>query len=163
MTEEIALVVTESTYAAAIREQAAVVMMARLAAKHSKGELEAHRAAWEGRFASFIDAAGSDAAIQAECEAKLRALAIEAYEASGSKAPGPGVSIAVYQDMHYDPQDAIAWAEGHAHQELVTKELNSRTFEKVANALRLPFVRFEARPVVKIAGDLEKALAEVAG
>lgn len=88
----------------------------------------------------------------AEEEARLRELALEAYRETGSKKPAPGVGIRVVMQLHYDEAEALAWAiESGAESCLSLQKTN---FKKVAEGLKLDFVKIEEVHQATIAREL---------
>lgn len=88
----------------------------------------------------------------AEEEARLRELTMQAYVATGSKKPADGVGIRIVKQLHYDEAEALAWAiESGAESCLSLQKTN---FKKVAEGLKLDFVKIEEIPQATIAREL---------
>lgn len=89
-------------------------------------------------------------------EGVLRELAAAEYATTGSKAPAPGITVKVYRVKLYHEEDAIAWAEQHGHGELVRKSLDCTAFNRIADAIPLPFVTETSEARITVARDLSK-------
>jgi uncharacterized coiled-coil DUF342 family protein len=88
----------------------------------------------------------------AEEEARLRELTLDAYQETGSKKPADGVGIRIVKQLHYDESEALAWAiESGAESCLSLQKTN---FNKVADGLKLDFVKIEDVLQVTIARKL---------
>lgn len=87
-----------------------------------------------------------------QAEGKLRALTLEAFQATGSKKPAPGVGVRIVKQLHYDEAEALTWAiESQVENCLSLQKTN---FKKVAEGLALPFVRIEKVAQATIAKEL---------
>ena len=74
--------------------------------------------------------------------------------------PAPGLSVKEVTTLTYDEARALEWAMENKHGNLLS--LVRRSFERVAEGLRLPFVTVSKIPTVTIARDLTPAAAEIA-
>lgn len=131
-------------------------------ARREKAQLDAHVKAAREEFAAanaelFAQQNAAAAALTA-AEHELRALAEATYKTTGDKKPAPGVAIKVGQALVYDASQALAWAQ-QSGLALVPESLDVKAFEKIAKATALPFVRYEEKPAVTLATDMDKALA----
>jgi hypothetical protein len=93
--------------------------------------------------------------LESDCskaEARLRELTLEAYRATGSKKPAPGVGVRIVKQLYYDEAEALAWAiESGAEACLCLQKTN---FKKVAEGLALPFAKIEEVAQAMIAKEL---------
>lgn len=103
-----------------------------------------------------VDLARQGAAlIQAKAEeARLRQLALQEYEQTGSKTLAPGVGIRLTREGIYARETAVAWAK----EKDVALLLDVKAFEKIALATSLPFVQVQKVPSATLAKDLGAAL-----
>ena len=88
-----------------------------------------------------------------EEEARLRELTIEVYNATGNKAPVPGVSVKIFQTLDYDSKQAFDWAVDHK----IMLKLDVPAFEKMskmAPETRPGFVTITEEPRAQIASEL---------
>src|SRR4030042_271967 len=49
-----------------------------------------------------------------DAEYAARTAAVEAYLATQSKNPAPGVQIKLYHQIHYDPMELLTWCKSNA-------------------------------------------------
>ena len=135
-----------------ILDQIKVVVEARRVAENlTKGRQEALRIWREANF-TLLEAGEQAEAWKAETEAKLRAMAVEIYKETGSKAPAPGVGIRLVTALKYIPEEAFGWAVEHK----MALKLDVSAFEKIVKASPLPFVEVSQDPQATIATDLDK-------
>ena len=88
----------------------------------------------------------------AEEEARLREFTLETYHETGNKKPALGVGIRIVKQLHYDEAEALAWAiESGAESCLSLQKTN---FKKVAEGLKLDFVKIEEVHQATIAREL---------
>lgn len=87
----------------------------------------------------------------ADCDALVRKLAVERFEATGEK-HYPGVDIAEYTTVYYDDTEALEWARETG----LALKLDKSKFKKYAPDL--PFVEVRKEPRARVASDLSKAL-----
>lgn len=90
---------------------------------------------------------------------EARELAIKAYRETGSKKPTAGVRIALYENVLYDRDEALAWCKVHVPA-LVCEALNEQAFRKTA--LHLPGAPIEvtADPRARLDTDLSALLSD---
>lgn len=89
-------------------------------------------------------------------EQSLRGLAIAFGETTGERKPVPGVELITQTKLVYQDADALAWA---LHSGLAV-QLNRKELERIAKATSLPFVTTTQSLAVRLAADLDAALAE---
>ena len=82
-----------------------------------------------------------------EIDARVRELALEAYEQTGDKHPAPHVNIRLFTILEYDPGKALGYCQEHLPKALT---FDKRTFERVAKAAELDFVLVNKVPKVAI-------------
>jgi hypothetical protein len=107
--------------------------------------------------------------LNSECvsaEAMLRESALARYEQTKETRPTAGVQVAVYKEPVYDPQKADEWSREHKiariPERVIPEQLDRKAFERIARLTSLDFVEWKEGPRVRIATDLEKALAKAA-
>jgi len=96
-------------------------------------------------------------------EEGIKAAAILAYEATGSKVPFVGVTVKVFAEPAYPDDKALEWAQEHKMC-LVPEHLDKKAFEKDvcrSDALRPDFVGMIERAQAQISTDLSNAVGEV--
>lgn len=115
-------------------------------------------AAWGVEHQALLDSLVLDIAALAGAEKALRDSAVAEYQATGNKAPAPGVAIRMMLRLDYELKEAYDWAEEHK----MALKLDVYAFEKVAKAspLAFDFVVITQEPHALIATDLSKALGE---
>ena len=86
----------------------------------------------------------------------VREAALEAFRATGDKAPEKGVAIKMYKVYRYDSEVARLWCISNAPGLLA---LDSKRFEKAAELLPDAPVTIESDPRPTIASDLGEYLA----
>src|SRR5262249_46813439 len=106
---------------------------------------------------------GSDCA---SAEAMLRLSTLAHYEQTKESRPTAGVQVAVYKEPVYDLQKADEWTREHKiariPERVIPEQLDRKAFDKIARVTPLDFVEWKEEPQVRIATDLEKALAKAA-
>jgi hypothetical protein len=139
-----------------IEEQARAVHTARQNLAMAKQAVDALRKGWELQNALHLEALADCKTVLAVEEDRLRGLAIEAYQKTGSKAPGCGVAVREMTRVRYDRRKALAWAVEHK----IYVQLDTTPFEKFAraNPTQVPFVEVYKEPEASISTDLGKAL-----
>jgi hypothetical protein len=100
------------------------------------------REAWASQYASLLQDEALQKQTVQQVETTLRALAIDRYLSTGSKAIAPGVKVRELTRLTYDPQEALTWA--IAHQMALT--LDVKTFEQLARVTPLPFITRTVEP-----------------
>jgi len=100
------------------------------------------REAWAIQYAGLLQEEAQHREAMHQAEAMVRALAIDIYQATGSKDLTPGVKVREMTRLIYDPQTALSWA--ITHQMALT--LDVKTFEQLARVTVLPFVRRWSEP-----------------
>jgi hypothetical protein len=83
----------------------------------------------------------------------VRQAALDAYKASGDKAPAKGVSIKLFKRYVYDQDQTREWCMAYAPTFLT---VDAKRFEKAAETLDGAPVRVEYDPRPAIAGDLSE-------
>lgn len=147
---------TQTTTQDAIREAVLTLLKARQDYTQSAGVLDMSRRLWEEENARLISQAKETADLRDIAERQLRDLAVQLYEDSGDKHPGPGVAIRLMTRLSYDDRQALEWAKKNN----LALALNKRAFESIAETMELPFVKISKEPQATIAQDLAAALAE---
>lgn len=127
---------------------------ARTLEAEDKATVKAKREAFEASISGEVKMLATATATREAAEAKVRELAVAAFQQDGNKAPCPGVSIAEMTKLHYEAKDAFAWA----LEKKFCLSLDAKMFESTAKATMdkapLPFVTVEVVPQAKIATDL---------
>ncbi len=93
--------------------------------------------------------------VKQECavtEQILRDMTLEAFKATGNKAPAVGVGIRVVTKLIYDVGKALEWAKQHG----LALKLDVAAFEKIAKADKPDFFEVDTSPQATIATDLDK-------
>jgi hypothetical protein len=108
------------------------------------------REAWATHYAPLLQEEAFHKQIVRQAEAALRRLAIETYQATGSKDIAPGVKVREMTRLTYDPQDALTWAIEHR----IALMLDSKTFDALARVTALPFVMYWVEPQATLSPDL---------
>jgi len=134
-------------------KQIQVVAKGRQAAKALADKKKALYDAFQSEHAElFSDVVVATTKVGEE-EARLRELTIEAYNATGNKAPVPGVSVKIFQTLDYDSKQAFDWAVDHK----IMLKLDVPAFEKMskmAPETRPGFVTITEEPRAQIASEL---------
>ena len=160
MTEDIAVATTPDM--GALAEQVRRVAALRRNVAALDAVLFERRRAFEDGVADLNAQKGAANAETNAAEQVVRALALAHYHATQDKAPTPGVSVKLYEELGYDDAEAFAWAKEKqmalVPESLIPESLNRKAFEKIARATPLDFVNFIVEARVQIATDLEKAL-----
>lgn len=130
----------------------------RRAAQQFDAQVSEARAEFEAHYEPLLDAQKGAKALLADAEAELRALAEATYRQTGAKDPAPGVGVRVTQVLVYEEAEALAWAK-RTGMALVPESVDRKAFEKIAKASKLGFVRYEEKPTITLASDLDAALA----
>ena len=143
-------------------EQVIATDLARQGAALIQQRLDAAREDFERENARLIELAANAKGTVAAEEERLRQLAIQEYEESGSKSPAPGVGIKVMRDVAYDAGRALLWAREFG----LALKLDAAAFERtvlsqpyLANT-PLEFVKVTERPQATLAKDLGKAVSD---
>lgn len=134
---------------------------ARKTAAQVAEELAAKRAAFDAENAVLLSTAKlADEAVRA-AETSVRAVAAAEYEKTQEAKLCPGVTVKLFETLHYEPSAALAWAREH-QMALIPESLDKKAFEKIAkaaNGVGGSYIIVEPR--VTIAADLDAALAAV--
>lgn len=90
-------------------------------------------------------------------EATVREQAVKEYQATGDKAPSPGVGIRVSETLDYLTDEALAWCKENLR---VALTFDKRVFERTVKGMPTPptFVSKTPTPTATISPDLSKAL-----
>ena len=91
----------------ALTNQIKVVAKARAQAVALKESVKCSLEAWELANKEIITSAEQEREHVADTEERLRNLTIEAYNATGNKAPVPGVGIREIKKLAYDEKEAL--------------------------------------------------------
>lgn len=140
-----------------MRLQAAMVMGARNRAAALKAEIATAKRAWEQQHAELLDSYEAAKAAVGTAEGQLREMALAQYNLSGTKQPGPGVTVKVFRKARYDKGAALEWAIGRR----LFLTLDVEPFEKFARdqpAQLDGIVDIVEEPRADIAQDLSAAL-----
>ena len=139
-----------------IKTQAARVLASRVDVAMTAGILAQARAEFDHDHSVLIGLLATRQLELREREDELRVMAVEAYEATGNKKPGPGVAIREVLKMDYDPIVALDWAKKHD----LCLTLDRKNFEDLAKrrAGDLDFVEYRNEAQAIISTDLGKAL-----
>lgn len=100
------------------------------------------REAWATHYAHLLQEEAFQKQAVRHVEEALRRLAIEMYQATGSKELASGVRVREMTRLTYDPQDALTWAIEHR----IALMLDSKTFDALARVTALPFVTYWVEP-----------------
>ncbi len=144
-----------------LREKVADLARARDRAKRVTATLDFERFRADQIFAAanetlIVEQADAVKAINSQ-EQSLRGLAIAFGEATGERKPVPGVELITQTKLVYQDADALAWAQRTG----IALSLARKEFERVAKSTALPFVTTTQSLAVRLAADLDAALAEV--
>ncbi|MCK5236292.1 MAG: hypothetical protein KAR06_04825 [Deltaproteobacteria bacterium] len=134
-----------------LKEQIKVVVLARDIAQRAKDVVNDARTQWEEEHIIWFDTARDTENAVSEAEAQLRELTLNAWVATGNKAPAPGVGIREMIRLVYDEQIAFDWAKSHK----IALKLDSKAFEKIAKASPLDFVKVLTETQATISPKLE--------
>jgi len=135
----------------ALQNQIRNVARARQEAQRLTDEKAAKLKAWEDENQIFLEAVKGAGEYRNEQEYLLREITLQAYEETKNKAPAQGVSIKIFRSLKYDPVEAKTWCLEHK----VALALDIKTFEKLAQVERLPFVTITEEPKAQIAANLD--------
>lgn len=139
-----------------IRDQIQVVIEARKQAVGQTALIAESRKTWEQQNQVALDMVKLMTATCLAAEDKLRSLTLQAYVETGNKSPAPGVAIRILSKLEYDAKEALTWAMSHQ----MSLKLDVASFEKLAKASPLDFVKINEVPSATIAQDLEAVLNE---
>ena len=139
-----------------LRTQIRRVVEARAGAAIFAERLQDARELFEAAHAELIALAANAKETVAAEEETLRRLAVQAFEATGSKQPAPGVTIRVMQKLDYSTDAAFSWAKGKD----LALALDRKAFEQIALTTELPFVTKVALPTAALAKDLAVAAGD---
>ena len=142
--------------AALMRAQARHVMGARSTVTALKAQVRELRRQFDESNAEILNRLDEAVADLAAKEQLMRELAVELFKETGSKAPGPGIEVKIYQEPQYQEPRAIEWSLEHKHMDCLS--LNRTRFEAAAKVHRPEFVEWVPTPKASIAQDLSKAL-----
>jgi hypothetical protein len=140
--------------------QTAVLAAARRAAAASNATLRAAREQFDKDNATLIEQARADQTIADLEEQVVRKMASIYYDATQIKQLSPGLEIAVGTDYTIDEAAGLAWAK-EKDLCLIPAKLDLAAVKKLATVQPLPFVTTAPKITVRIATDLDKALAKV--
>lgn len=121
--------------------------------------VNAARMAWEEEHANLLTQLKTVSGERIAAEEALRAGALEAFTATGSKKPAPGVGVRTVTRLVYAPDDALNWAKEHN----LALQLDTKAFEKIAKAAPLPFVTTSEESQATLSPNLDIAEAVEAG
>ena len=142
---------------AALMQQMRLLADMRAAHAALADEMKARRDAFDFKNADLAQSLRTSSLRLTDLECEARAIALNAYKATGSKEPAPGVEIKVGKAYLYTPADALAWAK-ETKLCLVPESLDAKAFDKIAKATPLPFVTVREDPKVFIATQLNASL-----
>ena len=137
-----------------LEEQIKVVAGARLIFRGFSNAWADAYAKWETDNEMIIEPVSIAKQGVEEAEALLRELTLQAYAATGDKAPAPGVGIRERTVLTYDGKVAFDWAKSHK----MALKLDTSAFEKIVKAsdsLDFTFVKITLEPMATIATKLE--------
>jgi GNAT superfamily N-acetyltransferase len=139
-----------------IEEQKRAVVNARRHYSDRKAEVAALRQAWQLSNRLLLEAEADAKSELEDAERLLRSWTLEAYEATGSKAPAKGVGVKLVTKLRYDAKSALDWAKARG----MFLALDVPAFETFARNIpgEVPFVEITHEPTATIAQDLGKAL-----
>lgn len=91
-----------------------------------------------------------------QAEDALRAEALGEYNTTGNKAPGPGITVKIFDKLEYPEREALDWAVEHK----IALRLDSKIFNQIMKELNFKpeFLTIIHEPQAQIATDLNKAL-----
>jgi hypothetical protein len=136
-----------------LQEQIVKVAAARKASEAARTAYADALAAWEVANAGMVGEKLTAAEIVTQEEAKLRALTLAAFSATGEKKPCPGVGIRELTNLMYDSNTALTWAKEHK----IALKLDVTAFERMCRTtaeLRPNFVAVSTDYQATIATDL---------
>lgn len=134
-----------------LKEQIKQVARAREEARKLADEKEAAYRLWAEANQTLLNDADEAKLYQADQEAKLRELTLEAYHETGEKKPAPGVGIRETTRLVYEVPRAHSWAMEHK----MALKLDVAAFEKIAKVDPPEFVSVEVIPQATIAQELK--------
>ena len=105
---------------------------------------------WQARNAELLSNVLLTESQLQEAEKRLKDDAVVKYAIEGIRNPLPGLEIRIFQEMRYDPKEALLWAKTHD----MALALDTKAFDKIANLLT--FVEVAQVPKCLIASDLSK-------
>ena len=141
-----------------LREAAQRLAAARAAKATTGAKVTEANATFEATHAALLAEYAAAAEEAAQAESILRRLAVAIHETTGEKSLGYGISVAITEKLAYEPADAVEWAK-RSGTLAVTETIDVKAFDKIARAADLPFVTKTQVPSIRIATDLEAALA----
>jgi hypothetical protein len=143
-----------------IRDAVTRLAAARKQQAEARAVVAAAEAEFKAQYAEAFDALDAATIELGEADNIVRRLAVAVHEVTGEKSLGFGITVTVSEKLTYKPEDAVAWAK-RTEAMPVTEVLDWKAFEKAAKAMDLPFVHRVTSAGVRVAQDLEAALAEV--
>ncbi len=141
---------------AELEEQIKVVATARKLAQEKADVWKVARTTWEEANKGLLDEAMQTSQFVQVAETILRELTLQAYAQTGNKAPAGGVGIREVTKLEYDNAIAFRWAIEHS----MALKLDTNSFEKIAKASPLDFVKTTLQPQATIATDLSKFMED---
>lgn len=145
-----------------IREAVERLALARRAASAERAKLTQAKAEFDVSNAELLAAVTVGNNIEAVAERELRNLVVAHYDSTGETKPMAGAEIIFRSEFAIDTEAALAWARTSMPSALIPEQLNEKVIQKIAKASPLPFVVETKVAAVRIASDLDAALAEVA-
>ncbi len=139
-----------------LKGQIKVVAVARKLAQEKADAWKSARTAWEEANKNLLEEAMQTSQFAQAAETVLRELTLQAYAQTGNKSPAEGVGIREVTKLEYDNGTAFRWAIEHS----MALKLDTNSFEKIAKASPLDFVKITLQPQATIATDLDKILSK---
>jgi hypothetical protein len=120
--------------------------------------LAAVRRQFELEQAPTIEAALRDHVAEEQADSELRALALAHFATTGDLTPAPGVEITLRTAFDVDPDGALAYAK-RTGQGLIAESFDLKVLQKIAKVAPVEGIVLREVPTVRVASDLDKALA----
>lgn len=139
-----------------------VVRLAELRRQYAEqsATIKAAREAFDATIAGDIALSNLTKQALEATEAEVRGLAQITYDRDQNAKPTPGISIVQEKVYTINETAAFAWAK-ETKLCLLPEALDVKALKKLATVQPLPFVLISEMPSVRIASDLDKALAVV--
>ena len=135
-----------------LREQVGIVARARGETQKAIEMKNSSYQKWLEANQSLLDNESDTKNVCQKAESTLRELTLQAYAATGNKAPVDGVGIREVTKLEYDTKVAFNWAVEHS----MALKLDTSGFEKIAKVSPPEFVRIFQEPQATIATNLEE-------
>jgi hypothetical protein len=124
----------------------------------SSAELRRRREQFDADNADIIRKVKEDQVRVDLLDRTVRSAAEDDYHARHENHPCAGIEIAISNEYAIDEAAGLVWAQQHDLC-LIPQQLDVAAVKKLARVQRLPFVVVTERPLVRVASDLDKALA----